>query len=161
VSVVPPDPSCGDGTTTRVVVYEGVVGVRQAGHKEDLVSAGQEWPKCTPPVAANPPAPGATANSAPRAPSVRASTLADLNDMFAVAEQAKRSGATLDAIADFDRLLAKYPQSPLSESATAERMRLLRNVDMSRAASAARQYLARYPHGFARTDAEAILADSP
>jgi hypothetical protein len=40
-------------------------------------------------------------------------------------------------------------------------MRLLRGGDPSRAAGAARAYLARYPNGFAHAEAEAILAGSP
>jgi hypothetical protein len=37
-------------------------------------------------------------------------------------------------------------------------MRLLRSAQSPRALGAARQYLARYPNGFAHAEAEAILA---
>jgi hypothetical protein len=40
-------------------------------------------------------------------------------------------------------------------------MRVERAVSPARAAVAAREYLARYPNGFARTEAEAILAGPP
>ena len=43
VSVVPLDATCGDGTTTRVAVYEGMVAVRRNG-REEIVSKGEEWP---------------------------------------------------------------------------------------------------------------------
>jgi outer membrane protein assembly factor BamD (BamD/ComL family) len=70
----------------------------------------------------------------------------------------KHRGDSRDAIARFEALLSKYPGGPLSEQATAERMKLLRDVDRSRAIQAARAYLASYPNGFARADAEAIVA---
>jgi outer membrane protein assembly factor BamD (BamD/ComL family) len=81
--------------------------------------------------------------------------------MFARAVADKRRGQNAQAIADFDRFMAKYPGSPLAESATVERMRLLRSSDHARALSAAKQYLARYPAGFARAEAEAIVAGDP
>jgi hypothetical protein len=40
-------------------------------------------------------------------------------------------------------------------------MRLLRAGQSPRAVAAARQYLARYPNGFAYAEAEAIVAGSP
>ena len=43
VAVAAPDPACGGGTTTRVVVTEGVVVVRHAG-AESRVAAGERWP---------------------------------------------------------------------------------------------------------------------
>jgi len=44
VDVVPSDPACGGGTTTRVTVYEGVVAVRSQG-TEDSLRAGEQWPR--------------------------------------------------------------------------------------------------------------------
>jgi ferric-dicitrate binding protein FerR (iron transport regulator) len=44
VDVVPSDPACGDGATTRVTVYEGVVAVRSRG-TEDSLRAGERWPR--------------------------------------------------------------------------------------------------------------------
>ena len=161
VSLVSPDAACGAGTPTRVAVSEGVVVVRQAG-VESRVEAGQQWPSgCTQaPVATR-----ASGSSAPHGPSsvAPASSLGEQNDMFADAMAAKRRGDTGEALADFDRFLARYPASPLAESATVERMRLLRSADPGRAQAAARQYLGRYPNGFARAEAESILggASSP
>ena len=87
-----------------------------------------------------------------------ASTLGEQNDLFAEAIVAKREGESQTALATFDRFLATYPASPLAQSAAVERMRLLRAAQSPRAATAARQYLARYPNGFARAEAEDILA---
>jgi FecR protein len=154
VSIVPGDPACGDGTTTRVAVMNGTVVVRHTG-AETTVGAGKSWPSgCA----------SASVNMAPvvvtRAPSATVSspsTLADENDMYASAIAAKNRGATGAALSGFDALLAKYPSGPHTESAMAEKMRLLRGTDAGRAA--ATQYLARFPNGFARREAAAMLVE--
>ncbi len=105
---------------------------------------------------------GGGASSAATGPSTSAvsgSGLAIQNDRFAAAIAAKRSGDSATAIAGFERFLAAYPGSPLAESALVERMKLLAASDPARGASAAKQYLARYPGGFARAEAEAIAAE--
>lgn len=171
VAVVAADPACGEGTTTRVDVVEGVVVVRARG-SETRVSAGERWPRgCatqTAPAAIaaadakRPPAVAATASpSSSSSPTLASSQLTEQNDLFAEAVAAKRRGAVAQAIATFERFLAKYPSSPLAESAMAERMRLLRGGDRARAQAAAREYLARFPSGFARADAQAILEEAP
>jgi outer membrane protein assembly factor BamD (BamD/ComL family) len=88
---------------------------------------------------------------------VRASDLAAQNDLFAEAMDARRRGDVATAIQKLDRLLAKYPSSPLVEHAMAERMKTLRGIDHGRASAAARDYLARFPRGVARKEAEDIL----
>jgi hypothetical protein len=166
VALTTPDPGCGAGTTTRVTVTEGVVVVRHAG-AESRVAAGERWPSScghasvaafsadspvvTPPAAK--PAAGGRA--------VHVSALAEQNDLFAEATSAKRRGDSAGAVSAFDRLLAKYPACPLSESASVERMRLLRGTAPTRAVVIAQQYLARYPAGFARAEAEAIVSGTP
>ena len=60
-------------------------------------------------------------------------------------------------LSEFDRLLSRYPSGPLAESASVERMRLLKTVAPERATASAREYLARYPTGFARTEAESLV----
>jgi ferric-dicitrate binding protein FerR (iron transport regulator) len=151
VASVAPDPSCGDGTATRVTVFEGVVAVRGAG-VEEKVAAGETWPRgCDAPKHAT----AAPPRASPPAPS---STLATQNALYAEALAAKRSGDVAGAIAKLDRLLAAYPDGPLAESAAAQRMKLLRDVDPPRAREAARAYLERYPDGVAKTDADAILS---
>jgi ferric-dicitrate binding protein FerR (iron transport regulator) len=183
VALAPSAAACGDGTVTRVVVYEGVVVVRR-GAIESRVASGEEWPRgCVAPLTANAPsspianapavAVAAESDDKPNAapPSARTpdneasgpggssgSSLAKQNDLFAQAVAQKRAGRAASAVATFDRLLATYPSSPLAEAALAERMKLLASIDRGRGESAAKQYLARYPSGFARADAEAIRA---
>lgn len=173
VAMVEPDPACEGGTVTRVNVYEGVVSVRHAG-REARVAAGQSWPSgCATKEAVpmvRPDASHVVAAQArpiiPEASSVARtaqleSDLREQNDAFAQAFAAKRRGATTEAIASFERFVGRYPSSSLVESALAQRMQLLGGVDRARAATAAEQYLARYPKGFARAEAEAIGRRAP
>ncbi|HMI83083.1 MAG TPA: FecR domain-containing protein [Polyangiaceae bacterium] len=97
---------------------------------------------------------------APRLPMQRVppSSLAEENNLFAEGMLARRTGNVPLAVDKMDRFLERYPSSHLAENAAAERMRLLRALDATRATSAARQYLQRYPSGFARGEAEAIVA---
>jgi hypothetical protein len=161
VSVVPAE-ACGAGTTTRVAVSEGVVVVHRDG-KDVRVATGEQWPTgCGAPAiasAATPLASGAPPRSS--AAATPASTLAEQNDLFARAVAAKRRGDLAGALRGFDRFLARYPSSALAESAAVERMRILRSTDPGRAVTTARQYLARYPNGFAHAEAEAIVAEEP
>ena len=160
---------------TRVVVSEGVVVVRHAG-REDRVKAGEAWPPscaeastppentATPPAAASTarvpvPSPSSAVASASSASS--ASKLAAANELAARAERASKNGDPRGAVVLFDRLLAEYPSSPIAESATVERMRALAKIDRGRAVAAARDYLTKYPRGWARAEAEAILALGP
>ena len=155
VSIGPPDPSCSEDALTRLVVTEGAVVVRHAG-TEKRVAAGEQWPSdCIAPVEISAPMPPSAAPST--IPSV-ASSLAEQNDLFAEAIVAKRVGESQTALTTFDRFLATYPSSPLAQSAAVERMRLLRSAQSPRMLSAAHQYIARYPNGFARAEAEAIIA---
>jgi hypothetical protein len=163
VSVVLPDPACGDGTTTYVKVYEGTVVVRRNGHEES-VGRGEEWPRgCAAALAPRPvalaEAKTETVRPGPR-PALRTdpSNLAAQNDQFAEAMSVKRRGDPAAALAAFDRFLAMHPASHLAENAAAERMKLLVTIDRAAARAAARQYLQKYPSGFARNDARDILA---
>ncbi len=166
VSIVTPELGCGAGTRTRVAVTEGVVVVRHEG-REERIAAGEQWPGgCSRPVATPVATGAAPAPSipalAPNAPVGSAgSTLAVQNDLFASALAAKRRGDVRAELATLDRFLGMFPASPLAETAVVERMRLLQTTAPDRAAAAARDYLARYPSGFARADAEAILAEAP
>jgi ferric-dicitrate binding protein FerR (iron transport regulator) len=158
VFLVPSDRRCGGGTPTRVAVTEGTVVVRQGG-QESRIEAGQEWPSgCSPAVGAARPAAAVASHGVPSAPS---SSLREQNDLFGEAKSAMRRGETGKAIDLFSRFLARYPGSALAEGATVERMRLLRQADPDRAVVEARQYLARYPRGFASTEAEEIVAGTP
>ena len=172
VSVVPPA-ACGRGARTRVVVTEGVVVVRRDG-LEARVSAGQSWPSdCDEPdIKGQAPAevrPLKTASVARVAVATsqaiaQASRLAAQNDLFAqgVASRQKNSATdAAEAVAIFDRFLATYPSSPLAENAAAERMRALASFDPAAARIAAARYLSRYPAGFSRTEANALVSTVP
>jgi hypothetical protein len=168
VSVVLPDPECGERTTTHVKVYEGIVVVRRNGHEES-VEKGEEWPRGCAQALAPRPAPVAaapsndvrveTSRAAPRSSTrTEVSNLGAQNDQFADAMIIKRRGDTAAAIAAFDRFLALHPTSYLAENAAVERMKLLARVDHAAARAAARQYLQKYPSGFACDDARALVA---
>jgi ferric-dicitrate binding protein FerR (iron transport regulator) len=159
VFLVPSDRRCGGGTPTRVAVSEGTVVVRQGG-QESRIEAGQQWPSgCLPAVGATHSATAVASHGA--GASVPASSLGEQNDLFGEAMSAKRRGESTKAIESFSRFITRYPGSALAESATVERMRLLRQADPDRAVVEARQYLARYPRGFASTEAEEIVAGTP
>lgn len=179
---------CAPGVRTRVQVEEGVVVVRNGG-AETRVAAGEHWPSACPLVAIAPPAtapaPATTAlapapkpqptivksapasNTAavaptqqPAPPPVPPAVLAEQNDAFAAAVEAKRAGNTALAIQRFEAFEQKYPSSALAEAALAERMRLLETTDKTRAKAAAKAYLARHPNGPSRVQAQRIL-DAP
>ena len=167
VTLVPSDPTCEGGTPTRLEVTEGVVVVTHAG-TQVRVGAGARWPDCATAIAATPsvavavPArPPTVASTRPVASSTRpaaSSHLAEQNDLFDEAMRRKRAGDASGAVGQLDRLLSTFPGGPLSEGAAAERMRLLVTADPARAPGAARSYLSSYPQGFARAEAEAIVA---
>jgi FecR protein len=170
VAVVDPVSSCGNGVRTRVSVREGVVVVRHDG-TEDRLLAGDQWPRdCNTAVATTHPTIVLTPTVRQPAPPSAVNTattqqgktsLAAQNDLFERGLAAKRSGNNAEAAAIFDRFLVNYPQSPLLESVTVERMRALRKTDPVRARDAAKKYLDAYPSGDARPEAEAFLAQSP
>jgi hypothetical protein len=205
VSVVPGDPGCADGATTRVSVLEGVVRVR-AGGREVSVPAGGVWPSgceatearaertgerprarvthlhaaraitdapappapAEAPAAAAPAAPLPVAIPAPAAPlpvesrpvaasPAPESSLGAENDLFASAVRAKKQGRPEEAARLFGELAASHPGSPLVESALVQRMKLLATVDPAAGARAAAAYLERFPAGFARPEAQALV----
>lgn len=94
-------------------------------------------------------------------PSARSTEIAEQNRLFAEASSARRRGAVTEAIAGYEAFLARYPSSQLAESAMVERMRMLGATRPAAAAGAAREYLARYPGGFARQEATALAAGRP
>jgi hypothetical protein len=135
VAIAPPDGACG-GTATRVVVDEGVVVVRASGRTTRL-AAGTLWPSgCaaeSPAAASSPPSsPSAGASKhlskggpAPLRDEVSApSTLATENDLFGAALKAERAGDLRAAAQLLEVLIARFPGSPLEESAEKARARL-------------------------------------
>ncbi len=191
VAIARPEASCGGGTVTRVTVDEGVVVVRAIrGATEARVSRGEEWPAgCDSSLGAANGDTGDTGESANTAntgntadigdiqntntPSGRrptrregvagagTSSLGEQNDLFGAALSYKNSGQHAAAIAAFERFLARYPSSNLAENAAVERMKLLLADDHPRGVSAAKQYLRRYPNGFAQSEARAAVTGSP
>ena len=187
VAVVEPNPGCGAGSRTRVEVLEGVVEVRAKG-ESSYVHPGERWPAvCAPSVAAagsvvpeaeaprperarealrsnartrglqRPGNSGKAIASAPVSEAARALAKAQ-NELFLQGISARRSGDSATALSRFQALQTQFPNSPLAESAAAERMRTLAPGNRAGAIRAAREYLARYPRGFAVPEADAILA---
>jgi FecR protein len=78
------------------------------------------------------------------------------NDLFSAAVRAKREGQIAVALRLFDRFVRTYPNSSLVESALAQQMRSLVGTDSGAAAAVATRYLARFPDGFARSEARAL-----
>ncbi len=102
----------------------------------------------------------ASPEAAPPSPPLTKSELAAQNDLFASAVRAKRRGQGSQAVRIFERFSRQYPNSPLAESAAAQRMKMLALIDTVAARRAATDYLSRYPAGFARVDARHLL-DTP
>ena len=145
VTVVPSDEACGQGVVTRVAVSEGVVVVRSLGD-EIKVEAGHHWPLGCPERTLSPerPAPERATVSVKHAParassvrsepaeSVSASTLATENDLFSSALKAGRAGDRREAVELLDVLLARFPQSPLRQSAASARAKLSESIPPAR-----------------------------
>jgi hypothetical protein len=146
VAVVARAPGC--NSITRVSVSDGTVTVRTAGDLQ-RVSAGREWPAGCEARPATRPA---------RARPQRAPVLSEQNALFAAALRAKREDHPEEALRLFMSLLERYPQSPLVESALAQRMKLLAATDPDGAARAATEYLARFPDGFAWGEAQLLAS---
>jgi hypothetical protein len=145
---------------THVAVRRGTVWIMQGGRQKAVLVAGQSWKTPTQaPVEAAPTAePVAVRTPKSTADSARGEgTLAEENKLFQSALSARNAGDPVAAADAFGQLLARYPRSVLSEQALAERFRALERAGRtSSAVAAARRYLAQYPRGFARVDAERI-----
>jgi len=71
--------------------------------------------------------------------------------------RAKKEGRLAESARLFDELATAHPGSPLVESALVQRMKLLATTDPAAAGRAAAIYLERYPSGFARPEARALV----
>jgi hypothetical protein len=101
----------------------------------------------------------ASAGARPPAHEPPPSILEAQNDLYLSAVRARRMGRTMPALALFNRFIQEYPDATLFESALAQKMRLLAATgDPRGAAVVARQYLGRFPDGFARDEARTLLA---
>ncbi|HSU40141.1 MAG TPA: FecR domain-containing protein [Polyangiaceae bacterium] len=161
--------------STHVRVRRGTVWIMHAGTQRAVLHAGDEWTSPVAKAAAVTPEPvspapvaGRALHERPRraAPPARvvertrvvdSGTLAEENRMFQAGLTARNAGDAGGAADAFASLLAHYPRSVLREQALAEQFRALERAGRgSAAAVGARRYLASYPNGFARADAERI-----
>jgi hypothetical protein len=157
--------------STRVRVRRGTVWIMQGGKQRAVLNAGDDWSsaaqvrgaapaavvEAVAPAKAGRVASASRASSAPR-PS-DSGTLAEENRLFKAGLAARNAGDHGGAAEAFAGLLARYPRSVLREQALAEQFRALERAGRSSAATvAARRYLASYPAGFARADAERVTS---
>jgi hypothetical protein len=154
----------GSAVATRVSVRRGTVWVMENGKQRAVLVAGQEWESPLPAAATGPVAEAPPVAASPKTGGgARAGdgTLAEENRLFQLGLSARNAGDPAAAAEAFATLLARYPRSVLAEQALAERFRALeRSGRVSAAIVSARRYLASYPRGFARTEAER-LAQGP
>lgn len=85
------------------------------------------------------------------------SALALQNDLYARASAERNSGHAAEALALYKQLIVQFPGSALVESAYVQRMRLLARMHDTRTTAEAQRYIDRFPEGFARTEARALL----
>src|SRR5206468_5152867 len=83
-----------------------------------------------------------------------------LHDALPISMDAKAKGDKPRALSALQRLETLYPASPLAESATVERMKILASTNPKSAAVLAKRYLAHYPDGFAREDRKSTRLNS-
>jgi hypothetical protein len=179
VEIVEPDATCANGARTRVSVSEGLVEVRGAG-ASTYIHPGESWPvgcaraasatvdtassvaALLPPASPKPSGRTAGAVSQRDATEASARTVKEAssislqNRLFGEANAARQQGDNARAVGLFEQLIARYPASPLAEGAAVQRMLVLKNIDPAAGRSAARQYLSRYPQGYAKKDAEKL-----
>jgi hypothetical protein len=151
-------PGC--GLQTAVHLTEGRISVRDAAG-ERFLTAGEEWTSACRNDAPSTAIPSAGRHVLPAPAASQPSASSELtaqNALFSRAMAQKSSGDQHGAVATLDELLASYPTTPLREVACAQRMNLAAKSDPARAGALARAYVAEFPHGFARKDADSILA---
>ncbi|MGC4066416.1 MAG: FecR domain-containing protein [Polyangiaceae bacterium] len=155
------------GVRTTVSVTEGLVSVVGAG-KTAWLRAGDRWASREEPVSSptEPRAAVPTPNRA-RTPEgaksdrVPTSTLAAESRALETAMAAKRRGDDTEALRQLEQFLRDYPSSPLAPNARVERFRVLKHLGRDdQAASAAREYMATDPNGFARDEAKGLAIPS-
>ena len=113
-------------------------------------------PLAAPPT--NAPAAAPEEGLAARSGSATASTLAAENALLADAMRLRRDRRSSRATEELDELLARYPGSPLGETARVERLRALQDSGAyARLAREAQAYLDEYPRGFARAEASQMV----
>jgi hypothetical protein len=162
----------GGQRVTAVEVRRGTVWVQQNGRQAAVLHAGQHWrsgaraaevrevpPELESEIAVRPRSAPRSAGSSLRAKD--SGTLAEENRLFESALSARNAGDNSAAAEQFRVLLSRYPGSILAEQALAGQFRSLERAGRtSTAVVAARRYLAKYPQGFARADAERLTTSS-
>lgn len=140
---------------TRVSVTEGRVAV-YAGGKEQFLTAGAVWVDPEGPAVANESTPSAGPHEVTHEGS---SSLAVENGLLSEAMSLRHAHQAERSVALLDDLIAKYPGSPLGETAYVERLRALADLGATgRLVRDGEGYLARYPDGFARREVRQLLA---
>ena len=84
-------------------------------------------------------------------------SLTEENRIYQAAMRAKQSGQDEVMVQQLDRLLLRYPKSPLAPDARVARFRALQRLGRTEeAARSARRYLAEHPEGFASQEARDV-----
>lgn len=172
-------PGAGCDGRTRVEVFEGEATLPDGA----VLKPHETWPRCAaavrliaPPPAPLPVAPIAEPTRAPRVapqPSTvtppkpaqetaraREERLAKQNQLYLEAMSLQRGGDTAGALERLSQVL-QDPTSPLAETALAQKVRWLSTTRRDAAREAAREYLRRFPMGFARAEAEQLVLEQP
>jgi TolA-binding protein len=160
------------GHTTRVTVQDGSVVLRLHGKPPLALGAGDSWsspsaPATPPPSSAPPPAhvpqgvksatSAATATATSAAPALDDTPDLDASADFRAAMSAFDSGDNARAAARFTAFLTKHARDAHAEDAAYLRVLAVQRTGNSVATQqAARDYLARYPHGFRHAEIEAL-----
>lgn len=163
----------GAARATHVSVRRGTVWIMQGGKQRAVLRAGDDWrsPVVTAPstptaepkvveaqVASRPARSSALARVRGNARAADSGTLEEENRLYQAGLLARNAGDSAGAAEAFATLLARYPRTVLREQALAGEFRALDRAGRSSAATAAaRRYLAGYPNGFARADAERVV----
>ena len=144
---------------TRVEVSEGKVAV-YAGGQERLLTAGAQWTLPSSTLGSTAAELTGPSQEAPEpTPAVgSASTLAVENALLGSAMQQRRLGHLDRALYMLDDLIARYPQSPLVETARLERLRVFEETGaIGRLRPEAERYLRDYPDGQAHQEVSRML----
>jgi ferric-dicitrate binding protein FerR (iron transport regulator) len=150
------------GETRRVVVTEGVVALRLRDHGELLLVAGERWTKPESPVAIAPTTVASTSTSVAvarptptPAPDVRSRAGID----FAGAMESFKAGRFAESEASFAAFTRAHPGDSRCEDAMFLRaIGASRRGDVATAAARAKEYLAAYPQGLRRPQAERLVS---
>ncbi len=151
----------GGSARTLVRVSRGTVWILQGGEQRAVVNAGQEWSsQADAESKLEATAPSASPSSAVLGPAVQGS-LAEENRLFRAALDARNRGEHAAAAELFAEHLRRFPRALMSEEASIGRLRALLHLGRAReAAVEARRYLARFPSGQAREEAQRVLDGS-